>query len=188
MRHPAALLLAILLSACGKTHSDRTQQREPSVARTGRDTVWRVSFDALGPIRTGSPLAAFRAAVGAPPRSGSAPGSEGCEYVGIPESALTGDVRFMVVNDTVVRVDVDSASVTTIWGDRVGDAEAAVLARHRGGIRVEPHKYTGPEGHYLIVDPSADTLHRLIFETDGRRVTRYRAGLRPYVDWVEGCA
>jgi hypothetical protein len=100
---------------------------------------------------------------------------------------LTRDVRFMLAHDTVVRIDVDSASVATAWGDRVGDAESAVLTRHRGRIRVEPHKYTGPEGHYLVVT-APDSVHRLIFETDGQRVTRFRAGRRPYVDWVEGCA
>jgi len=94
----------------------------------------------------------------------------------------------MVVDDTIVRIDVDSLPVATHWGDRVGDSEAAVLARHAGQVRVEPHKYTGPEGHYLIVTSQDDTLHRLVFETDGQRVTSYRAGLRPYVDWVERCS
>src|SRR5690242_2910236 len=123
-----ALLLAVLTSACGKTRSDRTLERTPSVVRTSGDTSWQASFDALGPIRTGSPLAAVFGALGAPSGSRSAPRSEACRYVGVPDSALTGDVRLMVVNDTVVRVDIDSASVATVWGDRVGDAEAAVLA------------------------------------------------------------
>lgn len=107
--------------------------------------------------------------------------------MGIPESPLTRVVSFMVVSDTIVRVDVDSSTVATVWGDRVGDSEGAVLARHAGRVRVEPHKYTGPEGHYLIVTSRDDTLHRLVFETDGKRVMAYHAGLRPYVDWVEGC-
>lgn len=97
-------------------------------------------------------------------------------------------VRLMVVNDTVVRVEVDSLPVATTWGDRVGDSESDVLRRHVGRVQVQPHKYTGPEGHYLIVTAPDDTLHRLVFETDGQRVTMYRAGLRPYVDWVEGCS
>ena len=29
---------------------------------------------------------------------------------------------------------------------------------------------------------------RLIFETDGQRVVRYRAGITPAVKYVEGCA
>ena len=46
-----------------------------------------------------------------------------------------------------------------------------------------------PGGRYLTV-PSADgdPTHRVIFETNGTRVTRYRAGVRPAVEYVEGCA
>ena len=41
--------------------------------------------------------------------------------------------------------------------------------------------------HYL--KPSDPALpYRLVFETDGERVTRYRAGRLPEVEWVEGCA
>lgn len=55
-----------------------------------------------------------------------------------------------------------------------------------GRVEVQPHKYTGPEGHYLSVSVPSDTLLRIIFETDGRVVTRYRAGRRPAVEYVEG--
>jgi hypothetical protein len=53
--------------------------------------------------------------------------------------------------------------------------------------RRTPHKYT--DGAYLIVMPfaPADTLHRYVFETDGQRVTVYRAGLYPPVEYVESC-
>ncbi len=62
------------------------------------------------------------------------------------------------------------------------------MGRHRGQVRVEPHPYTGPEGHYLIVTSPNDSMYRLIFETDGKHVVSYRAGLRPVVDWIEGCS
>lgn len=151
-------------------------------------TSWTVSLSSFGPVSTGSLRAAALAALGAPPQTGGDSSSESCAYVGIPDDPRADGVRFMVVNDTVVRIDVDSLPVATKWGDRVGDSEVVVLARHAGRVRVEPHKYTGPEGHYLIVTAPDDTLHRLVFETDGERVTEYRAGLRPYVEWVEGCS
>jgi len=31
-------------------------------------------------------------------------------------------------------------------------------------------------------------LHLLIFETDGQKVVTYRAGIRPAVEYIEGCA
>jgi hypothetical protein len=147
-----------------------------------------VSLSSYGPIQLGSPLAAGRAALGAPRQEGEGSAGAACQYIGIPDEPSTRALRFMVLNVSSVRIDVDSLHVATRWGDRVGDAEQAVLARHAGHVSVQPHKYTGPEGHYLIVTAPGDTLHRLVFETDGKRVTSYRAGLRPYVDWVEGCS
>jgi hypothetical protein len=136
----------------------------------------------------GSPRAAVLDALGAPPQDGQVAAPEECAYMGIPDGPSTRAVRLMVVHDTVVRIDVDSLPVATTWGDRVGDSESAVLARHAGHVLVQPHKYTGPQGHYLIVSAADDTLHRLVLETDGQHVTTYRAGLLPYVEWVEGCS
>lgn len=45
-------------------------------------------------------------------------------------------------------------------------------------------------GKYLIATPaaSADAGFRIVFETDGASVLKYRAGRLPEVEWVEGCA
>jgi hypothetical protein len=101
---------------------------------------------------------------------------------------LPDGVSLMVVSDTVARVDIRKAGTMTTTGAAVGDSEPRVLELYRGLIHVEPHKYTGPVGHYLIVTPPGDSVHRIIFETDGKVVTRYRAGRRPAVEYVEGCA
>jgi hypothetical protein len=49
---------------------------------------------------------------------------------------------------------------------------------------------TNTDGHYLTVVPTskADSPYRIIFETDGKRVLNYRAGIRPQVEYVEGCS
>lgn len=103
-------------------------------------------------------------------------------------TTLPPGMLVMVTRDTVVRIDVDSVGVATAEGARVGDTEASVLARYKGRVTVEPHKYTGPDGHYLVVSVPGDTVHRIIFETDGAKVLTYRAGRRPEVELVEGCA
>jgi hypothetical protein len=97
-------------------------------------------------------------------------------------------VAFMVVDGRVARVDVDSGAAATAEGARVGDSEERVRALYAGRVAVTPHKYT--DGHYLTVRPAApaDSGHRLVFETDGKRVTEYRAGQLPAVEWVEGCS
>ena len=146
---------------------------------------WVVTPVTFGAVRFGMTLnEAKRALIDT-----SATSSEdrvGCTYYF--SSILPAGTSLMIVDDTVVRIDVDTTGIVTSEGAQVGDAEAAVLALYRGRIRVEEHKYTGPEGHYLIVDAGADTLRRIVFETLDGRVTKYRAGLRPPVDYVEGCS
>ncbi len=189
MQRLTLFLAVVLLAACSGNQADggpdTANTAHPAVPDT---TPWTVGLAAYGPIRMGSPRAAVLEALGAPAREGQGSAPEECGYMGIPDGPSMRAVRLMLVDDTVVRVDVDSLPIATVWGDRVGDSERAVLTRHAGHVRVEPHKYTGPEGHYLIVTTPGDTLHRLVLETDGQRVTTYRAGLRPYVDWVEGCS
>ncbi len=94
----------------------------------------------------------------------------------------------MVVDGRIARIEVKNSAVATATGAGVGDSEARIHALYPGRVQVRPHKYT--DGHYLIVRPEAtsDSANRLIFETDGRHVLEYRAGLLPAVAWVEGCS
>lgn len=97
-------------------------------------------------------------------------------------------VSLMIEGGSIVRVDVDSGSVPTAAGARVGDPESRIQELYAGRVDLGPHKYA-PGGHYLTVRPTdpADSAFRLIFETDGKQVTRFRAGQRPQVDYVERC-
>jgi hypothetical protein len=94
----------------------------------------------------------------------------------------------MIVGGRLVRIDVRDSTVATSQGARIGDSESTV-GRLYGSERVmsTPHAYT--DGHYLTVAPrGVGDDRRLVFETDGRTVTEYRAGLLPMVGWVEGCS
>lgn len=116
-------------------------------------------------------------------------GAENCTYA-IWREAPSG-VRVMLEKGLVARVDVTSGSVATSKGARIGDTEARVKDLYKGRIAETPHKYT-PGAHYLTVSPAPgsgdDTAYRLVFETDGNRVTRYRGGKQPAVEYVEGCS
>lgn len=95
----------------------------------------------------------------------------------------------MVTKGRIARVDVSGDSqITTKSGARVGDAEARIKALYPGQIQVTPHKYT--DGHYLTFVPKdrKDSRYRVVFETDGKRVTEFRAGQLPEVEYVEGCS
>jgi hypothetical protein len=146
---------------------------------------WTIRLDGVGPVRFGMTLANARAAL----RDSliMAPPSGECGFT-VPRGAPAG-VRFMVEQEKIVRVDVDSAGVRTAPGAEVGMSEADVRARYPIGLRVQPHKYD-PKGRYLVLQGTvpADSARRLIFETDGQRVVRYRAGIAPAVEYVEGCA
>ena len=98
-------------------------------------------------------------------------------------------MRIMVVRGNVARLEIDSASIATGLGARVGDPESRVKELYGSRVVVQPHKYD-PSGHYLIVNPipPTDTGYELVFETDSGRVTKYRAGRMPEVEWVEGCS
>jgi hypothetical protein len=97
-------------------------------------------------------------------------------------------VKVMVNRGVVARVDVDSAGIGAVGAAGVGDAEARVRELYTGRVTETPHKYTA--GSYLTVTPQApaDSAFRLVFETDGAKVTRFRAGRLPEVEWVEGCS
>lgn len=108
----------------------------------------------------------------------------GCRFVTVAEAP--DSIGFMVESGRLARIDVRGGPTPTHEGARIGDEERRIEELYPG-LRRMPHKYT--DGNYLVVIPSAtDSLHRYVFETDGERVTRYRAGVYPQVEWVEGCA
>lgn len=157
-----------------------------TAAAAAADTAITVTSTGYGPLRIGMTVAAAAQALGSP-----APSTVGldtaCAYVhfgGAPPG-----MRIMVTGGTVARIEVDSSSVPTGRGVRVGDPEYRVHELYGSRVSVEPHKYL-PNGHYLVVSPvpPTDSNFLLIFETDGTRVTSYRAGRLPEVKWVEGCA
>lgn len=107
-----------------------------------------------------------------------------------PQNEPNG-INFMVTNNRISRVDVfQNRSITTIKGAKIGDTEEQIKALYPGLIQVTPHAYnrTGYY-HYLTFVPQdqADRNYRLVFETDGNRVTNFRAGKLPEVEWVEEC-
>ena len=108
---------------------------------------------------------------------------EECDYIK-PKTEPKG-VMIMVEKGEVARVDVISGAVATAEGAKIGDSEERIKSLYPGQVEVQPHKYTS--GHYLVVTPTSGGNNRLIFETDGKKVLRYRSGRLPAVQYVEGC-
>jgi len=110
-----------------------------------------------------------------------------CDYV--RPKTTPRDVAFMVEKGRISRIDVtNSSTIATTAGARIGDTEERIRSLYPGRVISQPHKYT--DGRYLVVTPAnpADSAFRIVFETDGTRVLRYRSGIRPAVEYVEGCS
>ncbi len=146
----------------------------------------RMAVNGIGPVRIGMSLTKAIDATQASWKVDFSVDDQDCRYAK-PEKAISS-LAFMVVGGVVVRAEVSSPGIKTISGVQVGDSEAKVKAAYPGKIKVEAHKYD-PAGHYLIYMPSdpKDAQYRLLFETDGKVVTSYRAGRVPEVSWIEGC-
>jgi hypothetical protein len=178
-----------LYSACSaeRTRADtaRADSTAPSMSTAVPDSAWVVTPRGIGPLRVGMTRGEVEAVLGA---TVAAPGDSSwrqCAFVSPP--GLPAGVRLMVEGGTIARLDVDSGRAATAAGARVGDSEAHIRDLYTTRVASAPLKYGS--GHTLTVISAApaDSTFRLVFETDGRRVTRYRAGRMPEVEYVEGC-
>jgi hypothetical protein len=175
-----------LVSACNRDDEKAVKGRTgPNGA--GHDTVSDVALseDGMGPIQIGMTLTE---AVNMGLLNERPDLKPECDYVypavgaGIPFG-----VGVMVVRGKIARIDVDTGSVTTEDGAKIGDSEDRLKSIYDDELQVEPHKYI-EGGHYMtVLGDSASAGKALVFETDGKHVTMFRAGRLPEVKWVEGC-
>lgn len=194
--------LVLFCTACGAGDADRSAAADSAAApaspaqpaasdTAARDTAWTLRHDGIGPIRVGMTVEEARAALGgdfnAPgPDVGVSDSPEACQYA--RSGRFPTGVRVMLEGLRVARVEVDSGTLATAEGARIGDSEARINELYPLRVTVWPHKYT--DGHYLYVRPAeaSDTTRLIVFETDGRQVLRFRGGQKPQVEYVEGCA
>lgn len=180
-------VLAVLAAACGKGNESAVKGRSGPNG-TARDSVSDLSLseDGLGQIQIGMNLSD---AVNMGLLNENPTMKPSCDFVfsavgaGIPDG-----VSVMVVQGRVARIDVDTGSVTTEDGAKIGDTEEAIRTMYGGEVQAEPHKFIAG-GHYLTVMGDSTSVGKaIVFETDGQRVTSFRAGRLPEVKWVEGCS
>lgn len=160
------------------------------IRKTLTDTS-HLELNRIGPIVVGMTLdeasAAHGKRVAVDPRTLGPGWERGCGHA-LAEDGPAG-LQFMVMNGSIVRIEVGRGPVATREGITTGSPVHEVLAAYAGRIRVEPHTYTARRGgQYLIVDEtSGGTPMSILFETDGSRVTQFRSGLTNWVMAPEGC-
>lgn len=150
-----------------------------------------VYISGIGPVQVGMSITEASQAAGTPLVKDSSRIDQvsNCFFVK-PQNEPKG-INFMVTNNHISRVDVfQTRSITTIKGAGIGDTEDRIKSLYPGRIKVTPHTYNrNGNYHYLTFVPQdqSDKNYRLVFETDGDRVTNFRAGKLPEVEWVEEC-
>jgi hypothetical protein len=154
----------------------------------GQDaTAWRITTKGFGTVKVGMTADQASAALGVRLVLGESFDDHGQCRFATPARNFAG-VSFMMISGRIARVDVDSDAYATPSGATVGMTVQQVKAMYPGRIQVSPHAYS--DGHYLTYMPkdATDRNYRIVFETDGKRVTSIRAGRLPEVEYVEGCA
>ncbi len=141
-------------------------------------------YDGYGDMRFGRDEAAFRAAWGG--ELEGHPG-EACFYLWPKWVRVPADFAFMFEGGRFVRYDVGTAKGTAPGGGKVGMTAGQIQALYAGHVEVQPHKYV--VGGKVLRVTRADGDGVLVFEVEADgKVTAWRAGVPPQVDYVEGCS
>ena len=214
---PAIALLALALAACtaerapdaadGAVPADAAdamandpaapppldQPAEAAPPATAPDNVNQspdlglVRMDGYGDMRFGMTAEEARQAWGGELK---AAGDEGatCYYLTPQWIEIPSDFAFMFENGRFVRYDVGTDGEIAPGGGKVGMDADAIRSLYAGRVEETPHKYV-EGGKYLGVEDISGGEGKLVFATDAQgRVTSWRVGVPPQVDYVEGCS
>ena len=202
LRHVPALAIAVLaLAACNRQGPDAapaeanapaaatqpaTQAAAPATAAPAVQTG--PAFSGYGGARFGMTAQQTRQAW-AEPLSGDAPANpRGCYQLSPASATSPREFSVMLEGDRFVRYDVGTDAETAPGGGKVGMTADQIRSLYAGRIREQPAKYV-PGGVDLRISANDDSGSALVFETDAAgKVTHWRVGQSPAVDYVEGCS
>jgi hypothetical protein len=181
------LAAALLLAACGQP--DRTAAPAPAasapVAAVPDEAETMARYDGYGDLRFGMDEAAFAMAWGGA-LNGAAQSGSACFYKTPTWVKHPADFAFMFEGGRFVRYDVGTPKETAPGGGKVGMDAARIRALYGERVQAQPHKYVAGASYLRIAAPQGESA--LVFETDAQgKVTRWRMGVPPQVDYVEGC-
>src|ERR1019366_3923608 len=142
---------------------------------------WVVREDGVGPVKVGMRLSQLNTVLHEKFSMPDNKEDQGCFYV---NPAKHAHIAFMIENGRLVRIDVDGAGVATGEGIQVGDSEKRDRQVYGARLKIEPHAYTGPEGHYLTIR-SGSGRYGIRFETDKGKIETFYAGRFDAIQYIE---
>lgn len=149
--------------------------------------VSQASFLGYGDMMLGSTVDEARAAWGGELNGAPMEGTT-CHYLWPKWITRPADFAFMMEDGRFVRYDVGTEKETAPGGGKVGMSVEELQKLYGGALKGAPHKYT-QGGQYLSMDAGDVAPTRLVFEVDAAgKVTSWRVGLSPQVEYVEGCS
>lgn len=149
--------------------------------------VSQASFLGYGDMKLGSTVDEARAAWGGELDGAPMEGTT-CHYLWPKWITRPADFAFMMEDGRFVRYDVGTDKETAPGGGKVGMSVEELQKLYGGALKGAPHKYT-QGGQYLSMDAGDVAPTRLVFEVDAAgKVTSWRVGLSPQVEYVEGCS
>ena len=121
---------------------------------------------------------------------GAAPAGDeaACFHLNPAGQPTPAHLAFMFENDLFVRYSAENDDMTAPGGGKPGMTEAELQKLYGNALKATPHKYVDG-GKYLAIDTGGASPSKLVFETDAEgKVTEWRVGVTPQVDYVEGCS
>jgi hypothetical protein len=191
-----AVLAVVALAGChGGSAGDREVAAVSSAPAPSTTTVVQPArdaesaglarFDGYGDMRFGMDETAFRRAWQGD-LTGSVDAGGACSYLRPIWVKQPRDFGFLFEHGRFARYDVGIAKEAAPGGGRVGMDVAQVRALYGDRMQVQPHKYEAGASYLRVTAPEGSAV--LVFETDaGGKVVRWRVGVPPQIDYVEGC-
>jgi hypothetical protein len=162
-----------------------------ALSQTSKWQQYRLTLTSYGPVSIGmTPKQASKALGTAiiPLKGSSSPDPNACNILW-PNGDSKSPVSFMVTNHRISRIDILKSPAKTISGIGIGVTEKQLKETYKQNIYMQPNKYD-PKSHNFIYKPSNSTYkpYSMIFETNGKTVTQFRAGKKEEVSYSEACS
>ncbi len=191
MRLPLFALLGVaLLAGCSAPSAPQTAAGKPKPSISAKELQALQSdqalahYDGYGATHFGMDEDSFRSAWKAN-LTGVVDPAGTCSLLRPSWVRDLADFDFMFEKGHFLRYDVGTPKQVAPGGGKVGMSAAQILALYGKRAVQSPHKYT-PGAQYLRVADEQGNV--LLFETDaGGKVTRWRIGRPPQIDYEDGC-